>query len=126
MAIQGLPESERTGFLFENLADTKGNSYNCRVATSVIAATREVYAMAMNCELDGIHDRWKQAYQQPQRPRLVSTGPVKEEIHVGDTLLQHKGINEFAIPISTNGWESLRVSQPFAGSQRTLTRESLM
>ncbi len=45
--FRGLPERDRTGFLFENLTDIKGNSYNCRVATSVIAASREVYALGM-------------------------------------------------------------------------------
>jgi UbiD family decarboxylase len=105
--FRGLPDSERTGFLFDNLTDVKGNSYNCRVATSVIAANREIYALAMNSELGGIHDRWKDAYRHPYPPRLVSTGPIKEEIHRGDKLLEHKGINEFAVPMATNGWESL-------------------
>ena len=105
--FRGLPESERTGFLFEDVTDVKGNRYDCRVATSVIAATREVYALAMKCDLGGIQDRWKEAYRHPYPPRLVSTGPVKEEIHYGNTLLKHNGINEFAIPMATNGWESL-------------------
>lgn len=105
--FKGLPEEDRTGFLFEDVTDVKGKSYNCRVATSVIAPSREAYAIGMKCESEGIHDRWKEAYQHPHPPRLVSTGPVKEEIHHGDTLLEHGGLEEFAIPISTNGWESL-------------------
>jgi len=105
--FRGLPESERTGFLFENLTDGKGKKYNCRVATSVIAATREVYSLAMKCDETEIHNRWRQAYQHPQPARLVPTGPVKEEIHIGDTLLEHEGLREFAVPMATNGWESL-------------------
>lgn len=111
--FNGLPESERTGFLFEDLTDVKGNSYNCKVATSVIAASREMYGLAMRCEPDGIHKRWMEAYSHPYPPRLVSTGPVKEEIHCGNTLLEHKGLYEFPIPMATNGWESLpRITAP--------------
>jgi 4-hydroxy-3-polyprenylbenzoate decarboxylase len=32
---------------------------------------------------------------------------VKEEIHVGPNLLEHGGLNEFPIPVTTNGWEPL-------------------
>ena len=69
--FRGLPESERTGFLFENLTDIKGNSYACRVATSVISPSREVYALAMNCEPEAVHDRWRKAYEHPY-PCLAS------------------------------------------------------
>lgn len=104
---RGLPEHDRTGFLFENLTGKKGEKYNCRVATSIMAASREIYAMSMKCSVDEIHETWRRAYQRPIPPVLVSAGPVKEEIHIGDTLLQHGGMGEFAIPISTNGWEPL-------------------
>lgn len=103
----GLPEPDRTGFLFENLTGIKGEKYNCRVATSVMAASREMYAIGMKCSVDKIHENWRRAYQKPIPPIQVNTGPVKEEIHIGDTLLSHKGMEEFAVPMSTNGWESL-------------------
>ncbi len=105
--FRGLAESERTGFLFENVTDSNGNAYNCRVATSIIAPSREIYAVGMNCEPKRIQDRWKDAYLHPYPARLKSTGPVKEEIHREGTLLQHGGLHEFAIPIATNGWEPL-------------------
>lgn len=105
--FRGLPETERTGFLFENLTDIKGKSYDCRVATSIIAPSREVYALGMKCETDQIHNKWEEAYQKPNPPRLLSRGPVKEEIHIANNLLEHEGLKEFAIPMATNGWESL-------------------
>ena len=55
--FRGLPEAERTGFLFEDLTDASGKKYHCRVATSVIATTREVYGLAMKCEESDIHNR---------------------------------------------------------------------
>ena len=105
--FRGLAEAQRTGFLFENVTGVKGEKYNCRVASSIMAASREVYALGMKCPVDKIHETWRRAYQKPIQPVMVKTGPVKEEIHKGKTLLKHGGIGEFAIPISTNGWESL-------------------
>ena len=103
----GTPEPDRTGFLFENVTGLGGKKFNCRVATSVMAASRQMYAIGMKCETDKILETWRKAYANPIQPRLVATGPVKEEIHVGDGLLKHGGMDEFAVPFSTNGWESL-------------------
>ncbi|MBI2861153.1 MAG: UbiD family decarboxylase [Chloroflexi bacterium] len=105
--FRGLDESQWAGFLFENLTDVKGNSYNCRVATSIISPSREMYAFGMKATPETIHQHWREAYQHPHPPRLVPSGPVQEEIHIGQNLAEHGGINEFAIPISTNGWEPL-------------------
>ncbi|HLB28813.1 MAG TPA: UbiD family decarboxylase [Dehalococcoidia bacterium] len=105
--FRGLNEAQRTGFLFENVTDSQGKRYNCRVATATIAPSREVYALGMKCAPDGINEKWWEAHERPVPPRLVETGPVKEEIHKGDKLLEHGGVKEFAIPITGNGWESL-------------------
>ncbi|MBI4322420.1 MAG: UbiD family decarboxylase [Chloroflexi bacterium] len=105
--FRGLEESQRTGFLFENLTDVKGRQYNASVATAVIAANREMYAVAMRCEPDQIGQKWVEAYRRQQEPRLVDWGPVKEEIHKGEGLLEHGGLWEFPIPMATNGWEGL-------------------
>ena len=105
--FRGLDEPDRTGFLFEDVTDINNKTYNCRIATSITAASREVYAIGMKCAIDEIQDKWRGAYQHPHPPLLVGTGPVKEEIHVGDNLLEHGGLEEFAIPMATNGWEAL-------------------
>lgn len=105
--FRGLEEAQRTGFLFDNLTDVKGREYKSSVATAVIGASRAIYALAMQCEPDQIGQKWVEAYQRPQEPRLVSTGPVKEEIHKGEGLLEHAGLYEFPIPMATNGWEGL-------------------
>lgn len=105
--FRGLDEEERTGFLFENLTGLKGLSYPSRVATAIMAPSREVYAMGMMCSPSEISQKWSAAYAHPIEPRLVTTGPVKEEIHLGKNLLEHGGLDEFAIPMATNGWECL-------------------
>jgi UbiD family decarboxylase len=105
--FRGLDEDERTGFLFDNLTGLKGLNYPSRVATAVMAPSREVYAMGMMCSPSEISQKWSAAYARPIEPRLVTTGPVKEEIHLGKNLLEHGGLDEFAIPMATNGWECL-------------------
>lgn len=104
--FRGLPEGERRGFLFENVIDAKGKEYNIPVAVAIHAPSREVYAMAMKCESQEIPDIWAKAQLNPIEPKIVQTGPVHEEIHMGDDLLEHGGIEEFPIPISTPGFDN--------------------
>lgn len=103
---RGLAEEDRFGFLFENVTDRNGQPCNGRVASSVIAANRAMYALAMGCSVDELHERWSHALDRLIPPERVATGPVKEEIHKGDGLLEHGGLHEFGIPFATNGWEA--------------------
>jgi len=103
---RGIDEAERFGFLFENVVDRQGRRYTGQVACSVIAPNREVYALAMGCELDQVHARWTHALSSFIPPKKVSQAPVKEEIHKGASLLEHDGLMEFPVPIATNGWEA--------------------
>ncbi len=104
---RGINQDDRFGFLFEHVTDRSGKPCAGRTASSVIAANRDVYAIAFGCAQSEIHDRWARGYSNPIPPRLVASGPVKEEIHQGDNLLQHDGLREFGIPVATNGWEAL-------------------
>jgi 4-hydroxy-3-polyprenylbenzoate decarboxylase len=105
--FRGLDEDQRTGWLFENLTGFKREVFPSRVATSILGANREVYALGLRCEPSEIGERWTQAFRNPIKPQIVETGPVKEVIHRGDALLEHGGLDEFAIPMATNGWECL-------------------
>ena len=57
------------------------------------------------CAPDEITERWAEVHQNYIEPRLVDDGPVMEEIHVGDDVLEHDGILEFPHPISTPGFD---------------------
>src|SRR5581483_1354378 len=102
---RGIDEPNRFGFLFENVTDRDGKRVS-RVASSVIAANREVYALALGCPEAEVHDRWTRALTDQVAPRRVATGPVKEEVHKGDSLMEHGALMEFGVPIATNGWEA--------------------
>ena len=63
------------------------------MAASVIAPSMEVYALALQCanNREAMSEKWAQAFRRPFAPEKVSSGPVKEEIHVGQNLLEHGG-----------------------------------
>ena len=107
--FRGLEESARFGFLFEKVKGIDGKHYNGAVASAVVSPCLESYFLALKCEptRQAIYDKWSNAYRHPIPTRQVDTGPVKEEIHKGDTLLSHGGFHEFPIPMTANGWESL-------------------
>lgn len=104
--FRGLKEEERRAFLFENVIDLKGRKYDIPVLVACYAASRQVYALGMQCEPGAIMEKWAQAQLHPVPPVLVDTGPVHEEVHQGETLLEHSGLEEFPIPISTPGFDN--------------------
>ena len=105
LQFRGLPAEQRTAFVFENVTDALGRDYEGSVAVGVLGANREVYAHALQCAPDDIDERWSEVHRRVIPPRLVESGPVMEEIHVGDGLLEHDGILEFPHPISTPGFD---------------------
>jgi len=104
--FRGLPEKDRKPFLFDNITDLKGRKYNGSVLVGGHAASRQIYALAMGCKPEEIMTRWTEAQLHPIKPKVVSTGPAQEEVHVGDNLLEHGGLEEFPIPISTPGFDN--------------------
>jgi UbiD family decarboxylase len=105
LQFRGLPPEERRAFLFESVGDVNGRHYKGSLAVGILGANRRVYATALGCEENEIPKRWEAVHQRYIEPRLVTDGPVKEEIHVGDDLLEHEGILEFPHPISTPGFD---------------------
>jgi 4-hydroxy-3-polyprenylbenzoate decarboxylase len=104
--FRGLPEEERKAFLFENVIDAKGKKYGSQVLVASHAASTEVYAIGMKCKPEEIGERWTEAQLHPVEPRIIDSGPVHEEVHLGDKLLEHGGLGEFPIPISTPGFDN--------------------
>lgn len=103
---RGLPDKERKAFLFENVTDVKGRKYHSSVLVAAHGASREVYAMAMRCQPEEIRSKWEEAQRHPIPPRIVDRGPVQEEIHFGEKLLEHGGLDEFPIPLFTPGFDN--------------------
>src|SRR3972149_7178461 len=104
--FRGLPEEMRKAFLFTEVTDVKGKRYDGSVLVGAHAASREIYALAMACRPGEIMDRWNEARLHPIKPEVISHGPAQEEIHRGEHLLDHGGLEEFPIPISTPGFDN--------------------
>lgn len=104
--FRGLPEKERKAFLFENVLDANGKRYKVPVLVASHAASREVYAIGMMCKPEEIVERWTEARRNPIEPQIIDDGPVHEEVHLGNKLLEHGGLEEFPVPISTPGFDN--------------------
>ncbi|MFC1901737.1 UbiD family decarboxylase [Chloroflexota bacterium] len=104
--FRGLPEEERKAFLFENVVDATGKKYNIPVLVASYAASRDVYAISLMCKPEEIVEKLAQAQRQTVEPRVIDDGPVHEEIHIGENLLEHDGLSEFPVPISTPGFDN--------------------
>ena len=105
LQFRGLSEEQRKAFLFENVVDRKGRNYGIPVLVCALAASRVIYAMGMQCRPEEIMEKWARAQLSPIEPKIVENGPIHEEVHVGNTLLEHGGLEEFPIPVSTPGYD---------------------
>jgi UbiD family decarboxylase len=104
--FRGLSEDERKGFLFDNVTDSKQRKYNGSVLVGGLAGSEAIYSLGLKCQPDEVADRWIYAMDNPVAPVMVDSGPAREEIHKGRGLLEHGGLKEFAIPISTPGFDN--------------------
>ena len=119
LQFRGLPKEERKTFLFEKVVDAKGKKYNIPVAICALAASRDIYAFGMNCDPEKILDKWAEVQLNPIEPVVIEDGPVHEEIHIEEGLLEHGGLEEFPVPISTPGYDA----GPFIASPYWVTKD---
>ncbi|MEW6143371.1 MAG: UbiD family decarboxylase [Chloroflexota bacterium] len=119
LQYRGLPEEQRRTFLFENVIDSAGHRYAIPVAIAALAGSRQIYAIGMQCQPEEIASRFVKAQANPISPSLVSSGPVQEEVHLGDHLLEHGGLSEFPIPIATPGFDPA----PYITAPCVITRD---
>ncbi|MBI4455816.1 MAG: UbiD family decarboxylase [Acidobacteria bacterium] len=91
---QGFPEEDRFALLFE---DVKGATMP--VATALLGASREVYALALGTTPGRIHDIWLRALRHPIPARLIASGPVQEVV-ISDRAVD---LSKIPVPMWTPG-----------------------
>lgn len=105
----GIEEKDRKAFLFENVVDSRGRTYDMPVIVGALAANREVYRLGLgggDIDLGDINRIWSRAKKNPIPPRVVESGPVHEIVITGDELQQPgKGLDALPLPISTPGFD---------------------
>lgn len=119
LQFRGLPEEQRRAFLFENITDVRGRQFDIPVVCGTFGASREIYALGLQCQPEEIMERWTHAQLHPIKTKLAPSGPVQEVIHVENTLMEHGALDEFPIPISTPGYDPA----PFMTSPLLITRD---
>ena len=107
--FRGLDPEQRTGWLFENLTDSRGRSFDGSMAVAIVGASPQVYAAAMGVDSpDKIGAKWLQAEQNPIKPVTIEAkdAPIKENILKGDDLAKKGGIDALPVPVVNPGTDS--------------------
>jgi 4-hydroxy-3-polyprenylbenzoate decarboxylase len=103
----GIAEADRKAFLFTNVTDSRGRSYDIPVAVGALAATPAIYAIGMGVAVDEIGDHWKKALANPVPPVEVEHAPCHDIVITGDALDgEGNGLDALPVPISTPGFDA--------------------
>ena len=116
-----IPESERKGFLFENVIDSTGRRYDMPVAVGILASNREIYSVGIGCKIEDIKKKWDHAEQHQIDPVLIENPPCQEIVVEGEAALNEpgKGVDGLPIPISTPGFDNA----PYASCSMFITKD---
>ncbi|MEB3419160.1 UbiD family decarboxylase [Salipiger marinus] len=105
--VGGMKEADRKAFLFTNIRDGKGRAYEIPVIVGGLAANPAIYAVGMDCPVEEIGAKWKDALAHPIPPREVEAAPCHDIVETGGVLSQEgHGIDILPIPVSTPGFDS--------------------
>lgn len=119
LQFRGIPASQRSAFFFEDVVDVKGKKYDMPVAVGCMAASREIYALGMQCAPHEISEKWTNSLVRPIKPILVNKGPVQEVVHMGKDVENGFGLNYLPIPISTPGFDNA----PYTSASHWVSRD---
>src|SRR5687767_10166363 len=80
LQFRGLPPEQRTGWLFEHVADSRGRRYDIPVTVGCLAGSREIYALGMKCAVEEIGAKWEHSLANPIAPVMVGQGACQEVV----------------------------------------------
>ncbi|HKA32699.1 MAG TPA: UbiD family decarboxylase [Candidatus Binatia bacterium] len=115
----GLPEKDWRGFLFENVTGVKRKHYDIPVAVGVMAGSKYIVAVGLDCEADAVADKWQKAFRAPVEPMMVKNGPVHQVVLTGADVKRSGGLDQFPVPISTPGFDGA----PFITAGHWITKD---
>ena len=91
---QALPNDRRFGLMFENVAGSA-----IPLATGLLGASVQSYALALGVEPAAINQKWVDAIANRIPPVTVQTAPCQQVVHVGDDVR----LSDLPIPVWTPG-----------------------
>lgn len=101
----GLHEDQRRAFLFTNVVDSDGQTYDIPVLIGGLAASPEIYATGLGLPVEQIGKAWTEAIAEPVAPVMVTQAPCQEVVISGDAL-KEKGLSRLPVPVSTPGFDA--------------------
>ena len=112
LVFRKIPDERRPALLFENV---KG--FSLPVVTGVLGASREVYALALESELnfEEVFKRWSRAQTNPISPVVVPSGPCQEVVYRGDE------VDLFKLPVPV--WTVPHDPAPYFTSPYVIARD---
>ncbi len=90
VAFETIPESARPALLFERVS-----GFDMPLVVGSLGASREIYCLALQCDVQEIHKKWADAELHPVSPVRVPAGPVQENI------LRNEKVDLRRLPIPT-------------------------
>ena len=116
----GIAEADRRAFLFTNVTDSRGRSFDIPVVVGALAANQEIYRIGLNVPLAEIGALWTRAMGNPIPPKMVTDAPCQEVVITGDGLLgEDHGLDALPVPISTPGYDAA----PYFTATTVVTRD---
>jgi len=116
----GIPDVGRKAFLFTNVVDSGGRTYDAPVLVGGLAGSRQIYALGLGCSLDEVGGKWEHALNNPIAPVVIDdAAPVQEVVHMGEDLEKWGGLLNFPQPISTPGYDNA----PYLTSAQYVTKD---
>ena len=103
----GIPVEDWKAFLFTNVTDSKGGSYDIPVVVGAIAASHEIHRIGLGCKADEINETLIRGLNNPIQPNIVEQAECQEIIIEGTALDEPgNGLDALPVPISTPGWDN--------------------
>jgi 4-hydroxy-3-polyprenylbenzoate decarboxylase len=116
----GLDEADRRAFLFTDVVDGTGHTYDIPVLVGGLAASPEIYAAGLGLPVEQIGRAWIDAIDTPIPPVLVEEAPCQEVVITGDALSRPgEGLSRLPVPISTPGFDAA----PYLTATLCVTRD---
>ncbi len=103
----GIEDRDRKAFLFENVVDSSGKQYHMPVVVGALAGSTAIYYLGVGCkDAAEMEQKWDRALHNPIAPCVVESAVCQEEVHMDGSLLEHGGVAELSVPISTPGFDN--------------------
>jgi UbiD family decarboxylase len=116
----GLDEADRRAFLFTDVIDGEGHTYDIPVLVGGLAASPEIYASGLGVPVDQIGKVWMEAINQPIPPVTVMDAPCQEVVITADALKRPgEGLSRLPVPVSTPGFDAA----PYLTATLCVTRD---